>query len=81
MDRDLLFIGYRCFKSKSEKMCYILSFLTPPTYNKDGTSCFTKNIDVFTEQDKYNAFIKSHKVLEYVKIQYDIVGDKVNYKI
>lgn len=81
MDKDLLFIGYRSFKSKSEKMCYILSFLTPPVVSQDGSSCYTTNVDIFTDEDKFNAFIKAHSILEYVKIQYDIVGDKVRYHI
>lgn len=81
MDKDLLFIGYRSFKSKSEKMCYILSFLTPPIVSQDGSSCYTTNVDIFTDEDKYNAFVKAHSILEYVKIQYDIVGDKVRYHI
>lgn len=81
MDNDLLFVGYRSFKSKSEKMCYILSFLTPPTVSQDGTSCFTTNVDIFTDENKFNAFIKSHEILNYVKIQYDIIGDKVRYHI
>lgn len=81
MDSDLLFVGYRSFKSKSEKMCYILSFLTPPTVSQDNSSCFTTNVDIFTDESKFNAFIKAHEILEYVKIQYDIVGDKVRYHI
>lgn len=81
MDKELFFIGYRCFKSKSEKMCYILSFLTPPTKSNDGNSCFTSNVDIFTTEDKYNAFISAHKILDKVKIQFDIYGDKVRYYI
>lgn len=81
MDKDLLFIGFRCFKSKSEKMCYILSFLTPPQTSNDGNSCFTTQVDIFTDESKYNAFVKAHSILESVKVKYDIYGDKVRYYI
>ena len=81
MNKELLFIGYRCFESKSGKMCYILSFLTPPVENKDKTACFTNTVDIFTDEAKYISFIKSHSILESVKIQFDIVGDKVRYYI
>ena len=81
MDRELLFVGYRSFMSKSQKMCYILSFLTPPAFNSDKSSCFVTNVDIFTEENKYNAFVKSHSILDTVKISYDINGDKVRYYI
>lgn len=81
MEKELLFIGYRSFMSKSQKMCYIISFLTPPVVSKDGSSCFTNQIDVFTDEQKYNAFIKAHPIMSKVRVQFDIVGDKVHYKI
>lgn len=81
MDAELLLVGFKCFKSKSEKMCYIISFLTPPVFSQDQMSCYTQQVDVFTDENKYNAFIKSHKILDTVKVQYDINGDKVRYYI
>ena len=81
MESDLLFIGYRCFMSKNGKMCYILMFLTPPTTSQDKMSSFTTQIDIFTDENKYLAFIKSHALLETVKVNYDIYGDKVRYYI
>lgn len=81
MDKELLFISYRCFMSKSEKMCYILSFLTPPVKSQDNNSCFTNQVDIFTDEAKYKAFVNAHKILESVKVQYEIMGDKVRYYI
>ena len=79
MTEELLFIGFRCFMSKSEKMCYILSFLTPPRHSQDKSSCFTSQIDIFTEESKYKAFIDNNSVLDFVKLNYEIIGDKVRY--
>ena len=79
MTEELLFTGYRCFKSKSEKMCYILSFLTPPRESQDKNSCFTSQVDIFTDESKYKAFINNNNVLDFVKLNYEIIGDKVRY--
>ena len=81
MREELLFTGYRCFKSKSEKMCYILSFLTPPTVSQDGSSCFTTQVDIFVDESKYQAFIKAHGILEKVELGFEIRGDKVRYYV
>lgn len=81
MEARLLLIGFKCFKSKSEKMCYIISFLTPPVYSQDKISCFSSQIDIFTDAEKYNTFIKTHKILDNVTVKYEIKGDKVHYFI
>lgn len=81
MAEELLFVGYRCFMSKKEKMCYILSFLTPPRESQDKSSCFTTQVDIFTDESKYKAFINNNAVLDFVKLNYEIVGDKVRYSI
>lgn len=79
MTEELLFVGYRCFMSKSENMCYILSFLTPPRESQDKNSCFTSRVDIFTDESKYKAFINNNNVLDFVKLNYEIIGDKVRY--
>ena len=79
MTEELLFIGYRCFMSKSGNMCYLLNFLTPPRQSQDKNSCFTTQVDIFTDESKYKAFINNNSVLDFVKLNYEIAGDKVRY--
>lgn len=79
MSNDLIFVGYRCGKSKKGSDFYILNFITSPNISKDGSSAYTTNVDIFTDKDKFNSFIKETELLSMSTIPCEIVGDKVRY--
>ena len=80
---DLIFIGYRSFKGKQDttKTFYVLSFITSPIVSDTKASAFCKNIDIFVNKDVYNNFISSNGLLDSVEVPYEVVGDKVQYKL
>ena len=77
--RNLYFIGARHFCSKSGKECFVLSFLTPKVDLKEGF--FTKQVDIFTTEEKYRQVLKNVQFLGLVECSFDIVGDNVRYSI
>lgn len=77
--QELLFIGFKSFKSKNEKQCCILSFLTKPINSKMG--CYCKPVDIFVTQQEYDSFLHENDIMSWVEVSFEIVGDKVRFKI
>lgn len=80
MKQDLIFIGYRTFKSKNGNDCYVLDFLENPHKTQNG-NVVASNISVFTEPTKFGNFIKANELLKTVSVPFEISGDKVHYII
>lgn len=74
------FVGYRSFKSKSGKVCYIVSllFISLDEVNSRA-DYFVK--DIFTTEGTYNQFVDEHQLLQSVDVKREIVGDTVRYYI
>ena len=81
MKDDLIFVGYRQFKSKSGNECNVLDFITKPKNTQDGKGVYVNNVSVFTTLEKYNTFKSSTKLLSIVSVSFEIVGNKVIYSI
>ena len=81
MEQKLLFIGYKSFTSKNGDDFYILSFLSEPVVSVDGKKAYCTDVDIFCDITKYNSFIKSNKLMDYVSIPFEIVGNRVKYNI
>lgn len=81
MKDDLIFVGYRQFKSKSGNECNVLDFITKPKNTQDGKGVYVNNVSVFTSLDKYNSFISNNKLLSIVSLPFEIIGNKVRYSI
>lgn len=77
--QELLFIGFRSFESKAGKKCFLLSFITHPINYQGG--CFCKPVDIFVTQQEYDSFLNENDVMCWVNLSYEIVGDKVRFKI
>lgn len=78
---DGLFIGFKRFQSKDKtKMYNVISllFLTEDELYQRVTY-FVK--DVFVDDVPYEKFIKDNKILDFVKVKREIVGDNVRYYI
>ena len=48
MKDDLIFVGYRQFKSKIGNECNVLDFITKPKNTQDGKGVYVNNVSVFT---------------------------------
>lgn len=80
MESNLLFTGFKNFKSKDKtKDYFVLEFLTEPKNYPTGSFC--TQVTVFTEKEKYNNFTKEHDLMDYCSVPYEIVGDKVRFFI
>lgn len=79
MKDDLIFIGYRQFKSKSNIDCNVLDFITKPKLTQDGKGAYSNNVSIFTTPDKYSQFISANKLLSIVSLNFEIVGNRVRY--
>lgn len=75
-----IFIGFKSFKSKAGKQCYVISlvFIDFDEMNQRATY-FVK--DVFTDEKVYNNFVNEHQLLDTVDVKREIVGDVVRYYI
>ena len=81
MKDDLIYVGYRQFKSKNGNECNVLEFITKPKITQDGKSCYVNNVSIFTTADKYSSFIANTKLLSIVQCSFEIIGNKVRYSI
>ena len=79
MKDDLIFIGYRQFKSKSNIDCNVLDFITKPKLTQDGKGAYSNNVSIFTTPDKYSQFISANKLLSIISLNFEIVGNRVRY--
>lgn len=79
MKDDLIFIGYRQFKSKNGNECNVLDFITKPRLSKDGNTAYSNNVSVFTTTEKYSQFKSANKLLSIVSLSFEIVGNRVRY--
>lgn len=78
----MLFCGYGSFKAKeSNKLYYMLKFLTPIRIRSDRDSADCKQISVFTSQEKYLDFRNKHEIMDFSDVMYDVDGDKVFYSL
>ena len=78
----MLFCGYGSFKAKdSDKIYFMLKFLTPIKTRVDRDSADCKQISVFTSKEQYNAFRNKHKLMDFTDVVYDVDGDKVYYSL
>ena len=67
MESELIFVGYRSGVSKNGKKYFMLNFITTPV------------ISDFTEEDKYNNFIKSNDLLSICTVPFELQGNRVIY--
>lgn len=81
MKDDLIFVGYRQFKSKNGNECNVLEFITKPKMSQDSKTCYINNVSIFTTPEKYSNFISSTKLLSLVQCSFEIIGNKVRYSI
>ena len=79
MEKDLIFTGYKSGVGKSNKKYYMITFITPPVVNQNQNFAYSSNITIFTDEDKYNKFIKEHGLMDVVPISFEVNGDKVRY--
>lgn len=79
MKDDLIFVGFRQFKSKSNNDCNVLDFITKPKMTQDGKGSYSNNVSVFTTPEKYSSFISANKLLSIVSLNFEIVGNRVRY--
>lgn len=81
MKDELMFVGYRQFTSKSNNECNVLEFITKPKKSDVSGSVYVSNVSVFTTPEKYVDFIQNTKLLSFVQVSFEIVGNKVKYSI
>ena len=77
----MLFVGYRKFRSKNDKDCFVLNFLTPIRISSDDSRADSEVISVFTDESKYNEFLKTNKLMSESEVKQDVVGSRVYYSI
>lgn len=78
---NMLFCGYRNFKSKAGNNCFVLNFLTPVVISQDNSRASSEIISVFADENKYFDFIKKTPVMSKYDVKQDVVGSKVYYSI
>ena len=79
MENLLIFTGYRSGTGKSNKKYYMPNFITPPVVSENQSFAYSNAITLFTTEEKYNAFIKEHGLMDYVSISFEVNGEKVRY--
>ncbi len=72
------FVGYKAFKSKKDKQCYVISLLFM-TSEENKVTYFVK--DIFTDEKHYNEFLNNYEILNLVVVKREVVGDTVRYYI
>lgn len=77
----MLFVGYKKFKSKAEKNCFVLNFLTPVRISQDSSRADSEIISVFTDETSYDTFVNSKELMTQCEVKQDVVGTKVYYSI
>lgn len=81
MKDELIFSGYKAFKSKKGNDCYCLNFITLPKKITNGDGVYTTDVAVFCDKDKYSDFIKNNQLLSKVSVAFEIIGNRVKYFI
>lgn len=81
MKDELMFVGFRHFTSKSNNECNVLDFITKPKKSDVSGDVYVSNVSVFTTKEKYDQFIQNTKLLSFVQVSFEIVGNKVKYSI
>lgn len=82
MEENVIFTGYKQFKSKKGNDCNVLTFITQPKKGFDGKSVFVNDISIFLDSvEAYNKFITEHKLLSTVPVKVTVNGDKAYYNL
>ena len=55
----------------------MLNFITTPVISDFGA--YSSDVSVFTEEDKYNNFIKSNDLLSICTVPFELQGNRVIY--
>lgn len=72
------FVGYKSFKSKAGKQCFVISILFM-TSGDNKVTYFVK--DIFTDEKKYDQFLEDYEILNLVVVNRQVVDDTVRYYI
>lgn len=77
----VLFVGYGNFVSKAGKDCFVIKVLTPPRISDDKTRADVELVSIFTEEDKYNKFIKTNELMTECDVTVNVIGTQARYEI
>ena len=81
MSDELIYTGYRSFKSKKGVDCYVLDFITKPKKRLDVDSIYVTPVSIFCTAEEFDKFRNENKLLSIVKVSFDIVGNNVRYHL
>ncbi len=77
----VLFVGYGSFKSKAGNDCFLIKVLTPPKISDDKSRADAELVSIFTEEEKYNKFIKTNGLMTECDVSVSVIGTRVKYEI